>query len=153
MKIEFDHHIPSTLSCDQLWALLQAAFVDSRQSPLWPRQFETLRSEAGLTTGARIDATYHVGPLDTFQSYIIPEADPEAHSFSYQNGHEHPLVGGGTVTLHPVEGGCILHWTGGYDVPWRPRSLGAAAFVKLWFEGRFFDTIRHNIRQIEADQA
>jgi hypothetical protein len=152
MRIDFEHHIESTLSADRLWALLEDAFVDSRTSPIWPRKYETLESE-GLSAGATIHATYHIGPRNAPQTYQIPEYSAEERRFVYRNGPQHPLDGGAEVRVEPTGSGCVLHWVGGYDVEIKPASLGAAAFVKFWFEDRFFDTLRDNIAAAERGVA
>ncbi|MGM0555328.1 MAG: SRPBCC family protein [Myxococcota bacterium] len=152
MRIDFEHHIESSLSADELWGLLEDAFVDSRTSPIWPRKYETLNSD-GLAEDATIRATYHVGPRDMDQTYEIPEYDGDQRRFVYRNGPRHPLDGGAEVRVESTEEGSILHWVGGYDVGASPSALGAAAFVKLWFEERFFDALRDNIAAVERGAA
>lgn len=152
MRIDFEHHIHSSLSPDELWDLLLDAFEDSTNSPIWPRQFETLKSD-GLTAGGRVHATYHLGPSGVEQEYRIPEFDAEEHRFVYRNGPSHPLDGGATVRVEESDDGSVLHWAGGYDVGIGPRSLGAAAFVKFWFEERFFGALRENIGEVEKARA
>lgn len=82
------------------------------------------------------------------QTYEISEFDGHDRRFVYCNGPDHPLDGGATVEVESTPDGSVLHWAGGYDVRLRPSSLGGAAFVKLWFEERFFDTLRDNIRAL-----
>jgi hypothetical protein len=149
MRIEFEHHIESSLSADHLWSLLVDAFSDSRTNSIWPREFETLRSD-GLEPGATVRATYHIGPNDVEQTYDIPEFDDEERRLVYRNGPKHPLDGGAEVRVEAQPDGCVLHWQGGYDVALKPQSLGAAAFTKLWFEERFFGRLRDNIRAMET---
>ena len=54
------------------------------------------------------------------------------------------------MEILPTPAGCILHKYGGYDVPWRPQVLVAAAFTRLCFEGRFFATLEGNITTNET---
>ena len=57
---------------------------------------------------------------------------------------------GGTVEILPTPAGCKLHW---YDDPWRPQALVAAAFTRLYFEGRFLATLEGNITTNETANA
>ena len=57
------------------------------------------------------------------------------------------------MQIDPRDGGCVLHWVGGYDVSMTPESVGAAGFTKFWFEERFFGRLRANIRAMEEAES
>lgn len=152
MTIDFDYNIPTSLSAQELWRELTRCFEDSDASALWPKGLESLRCDQ-LEQGARVKATYKMGPLRARQSYRIPVFDPQARVLEYRAGRAHPLDGGGRVEIEPVGQGARLRWSGSYRVRLRPDSVGAALYVKLFFEDRFFDTIARNLRAIEDARA
>lgn len=150
MHIAFDHTIATALSCEQLWALLEQAFRNSDSSPIWPHALESIRS-AQVATGALVRAVYK-GPagMQSHVTYRLAGVEPGVR-LSYVAEPSHPLRGGGTVELLPAPAGCVLHWYGGYDVPWRPAALAAAAFTRLYFAGQFFAVLEEKLRQWEAE--
>jgi hypothetical protein len=143
--MQFDHIISTPLDRDELWALLDEAFTDSKVSPIWPNHLEHLRA-SGIREGERVSAAYRapVTGIRMKQSYILYDVEP-GRTFSYRVGRSHPLVGGGTVELIEQASGTDLRWWGEYDVPKRIDSMVAAAFVKVYFEGRFFDALERNL--------
>ena len=149
MQITFDHEIATSLSPDRLWELLAQAFRNSDESPIWPRALERVRSEE-VVAGASVSATYHtpVGP-DSEVTYRFAEVEP-GRRLRYASEPDHPMRGGGAVEIESVEGGSLLRWTGGYQLSWRPQSLAAAAFTRLYFEGRFFTALEANLRRLET---
>ncbi len=79
-------------------------------------------------------------------TYRFAEVEPAAAALR-DGAVTHPLRGGGTVEVLAAPAGSLLHWYGGYDVPWRPQALFAAAFTRLYFEeGRFFAALESNLR-------
>lgn len=150
MRIAFEHTIASTLSREQLWALLEQAFRNSDSSPIWPHTLESIRS-AQVETGALVRAIYK-GPAG-MQSHVIYRFAfvERGRRLRYVAEPSHPLRGGGTVEILPAPTGCLLRWYGGYDVPWRPAALAAAAFTRLYFAGRFFATLEEKLREWEAE--
>ncbi len=149
MQIAFDHTIATTLACGQLWELLEQAFRHSDSSPIWPHALESIRS-AQVETGALVRAVYK-GPagMQSHVTYRLAGVEPGVR-LSYVAEPSHPLRGGGTVEILPAPAGCLLHWHGSYDVPWRPAALAAAAFTRLYFAGRFFATLEEKLREWEA---
>ena len=58
------------------------------------------------------------------------------------------------LAIIPVEGDTvaqIIYPKLSYDVPWRPQALVAAAFTRLYFEGRFFAKLEGNLRVWQGD--
>lgn len=146
MRIAFDHTIATALSTDQLWQLLVLSFRNSDKSPIWPHGLESVRS-AQVETGALVRAMYKMpGGLRSNVTYRFAEVEP-GRRLRYETEPSHPLRGGGTVDVLPATKGSLLHWYGGYDVPWRPQALFAAAFTRLYFEARFFAALERNLRQ------
>jgi hypothetical protein len=144
MRIAFDHTIATSLSTDQLWQVLEQSFRDSDTSPIWPHALESVRS-AQVETGALVRATYKMpGGLQSNVTYRFAEVEP-GRRLRYEAEPPHPLRGGGTVEVLPAPAGSLLHWTGGYDVPWRPQALFAAAFTRLYFEARFFAALESKL--------
>ncbi len=151
MRIAFDRTIATTLSREQLWALLDQAFRNSDSSPIWPHDLESIRS-AQVETGALVRATYK-GPAGMQSHVTYRFADVEAgRLLRYVAEPSHPLRGGGTVEILHAPAGCLLHWYGSYDVPRRPAALAAAAFTRLYFAGRFFATLEEKLRAWEAQR-
>ncbi len=145
MRITFDHTIASTLSSDQLWHLLVQSFRNSDESPIWPHGLESVRS-AQVEAGALVRATYKTpGGLRSNVTYRFAVVEP-GRRLRYETEPSHPLRGGGTVEVLAAPAGSLLHWYGGYDVPWRPQALFAAAFTRLYFEERFFAALESNLR-------
>ena len=151
MRITFAHTIDTSVSADELWDLLVDSFENSATSPLWPSELESLRCDE-LAEGARVDATYHIGPIDAPQHYTIPAFDAERRTFTYRTGPDHPLDGGGEVSASQTDGGSWLQWSGEYRLRNLVRGLGAAAFIKGWFERRFFGRLEDNLRAIEGSR-
>lgn len=150
MHISFDHRIATTFSGEQLWALLEQAFRNSDASPIWPHALESIRS-ARVETGALARAIYK-GPagMQSHASYRFADVAP-GRRLRYVAEPSHPLRGGGTVEILSAPAGCLLHWYGMYDVPWRPAALAAAAFTRLYFEGRFFALLEEKLRGWEKE--
>ena len=148
MRISFDHTIATTLSREQLWALLELSFRNSDASPIWPHALESIRS-AQVETGALVRATYK-GPagMRSDVTYRLADVQP-GRQLRYVAEPSHPLRGGGTVEILPAPTGCLLHWYGAYDVPWRPAALAAAAFTRGYFATRFFGTLEGKLREWE----
>jgi hypothetical protein len=150
MRITFDRTIPTVLSDEQLWRLLVLSFRNSDESPIWPHDLETIRS-AQVETGALVRATYK-GPAGMQSHVTYRFADVESgRRLRYVAEPSHPLRGGGTVEILPGPAGCVLHWHGAYDVPWRPAALAAAAFTRLYFAWRFFAVLEEKLREWEAE--
>ncbi len=144
MRVTFDHTIASALSSDQLWQLIVQSFRNSDESPIWPHGLELVRS-AQVVAGALVRATYITpGGLKSNVTYRFAEVEPGR--LRYETEPSHPLRGGGTVEVLTAPADSLLHWYGGYDVPWRPQALFAAAFTRLYFEGKFFATLESNLR-------
>lgn len=145
MRIAFDHTIATALSAEQLWQLLVQSFRNSDESPIWPHDFESVRS-AQVETGALVRAVYKMpGGLRSNVTYRFALVEP-GRRLRYETEPSHPLRGGGTVEVQAAQAGSLLHWHGGYDVPWRPQALFAAAFTRLYFEGKFFAALESNLR-------
>ena len=152
MRISFDHTIVTILSAEQIWKLLVQSFRNSDESPIWPHALESLRS-AQIEDGALVRAVYKApGGMQSKVTYRFAEVEP-GRRLRYVAQPSHPLRGGGTVEILPAPAGCKLHWYDGYDVPWRPQALVAAAFTRLYFEGRFFATLERNITANETANA
>ncbi len=151
MRITFDHTIETTLSSEQLWALLEQSFRNSDASPIWPHALESIRS-AQVETGALVRAVYKgPGGMQSPVTYRFDAVEP-GRRLSYVAETSHPLRGGGTVEILHAPAGCLLHWYGSYDVPRRPAALAAAAFTRLYFAGRFFATLEEKLRAWEAQR-
>lgn len=150
MRIAFDRTIPTQISCEQLWALLEQAFRHSDSSPIWPHDLESLRA-AQVENGALVRATYK-GPagMRSYVTYRLAGVEPGVR-LSYVAEPSHPLRGGGTVEILPVPAGCVLHWYGGYEVPWRPAAVAAAVFTRGYFARRFFETLETKLRVWERE--
>ena len=148
MNIQFSQSILSMLQAEHLWRLIVEAFEHSEQSPLWPNELESLHCD-NLTEGATVQAVYHVGLVDLPQTYHIPTFKPGQHLLTYRTGPNHPLQGGGTVEVRETNRGSQLRWSGQYTVRNRPDALGAALFVKGWFERKFFGQLEENLRRLE----
>lgn len=149
MRITFDHTIPTVLSDEQLWRLLVLSFRNSDESPIWPHDLETIRS-AAVESGALVRAVYRgPGGLRSQVTYRLADVAP-GRRLSYVAEPSHPLRGGGTVEVSATPTGSVLHWHGGYDVPWRLSALAAAAFTRGYFAGRFFGTLERKLRAWEA---
>ena len=151
MNVKFEHEIESVLTPDRLWQLVVEAFEDSESSPIWPGHLETLRCDQ-LGKQAVVEATYHVGPFDTHQSYTIAAFDPDRRTLEYLAGPDHPLTGGGTIHVSATRHGSKLRWSGAYALSFWPSELGALVFVKTWFESRFFGALESNLRGVERSQ-
>ncbi len=148
MRITFDHTIATALSPGQLWQLLEQSFRNSDESPIWPHELETVRS-AAVEAGALVRATYK-GPagIRSHVTYRFAEVEP-GRKLRYVAEPSHPLRGGGTVEVTSAPTGSLLHWHGGYEVPWRPSALAAAAFTQGYFVRRFFTTLAEKLRAWE----
>ncbi len=149
LALRHEERIPTSLSADALWQLLVEAFEDSKQSPLWPEGLETLRALDGVHAGAQLAATYKMGPARARQVYTLPIVDPSARVLSYETGPDHPLSGGGRVSIEPVGAGARLCWRFDYELRLRLSSPAIALFIKLWFEARFFEALKNNLRRCE----
>jgi uncharacterized protein YndB with AHSA1/START domain len=146
MRISFDHTIATTLSREQLWALLEQAFRNSDASPIWPHALESIRS-AQVEKGALVRATYKgPGGVQSHVTYRLAEVEP-GRKLRYEAEPSHPLRGGGTVEILAEPDGCRLRWHGGYVVPWRPGALAAAMFTRSYFTRRFFQTLEEKLAQ------
>ncbi len=151
MNITFDHTITTSLAHDQVWGLLELSFRNSDASPIWPHDLESIRSTS-VETGALVRATYKApGGIRSQVTYRFADVEP-GRRLRYVAEPTHPLRGGGTVEILQAPAGCLLHWYGSYDVPWRPAALAAAAFTRLYFEGRFFATLEQKLREREAQR-
>jgi hypothetical protein len=148
MSLAFEHVLESSLDADRLWSMLVESFEDSTSSDLWPNELETLHCDS-LESGAVVDATYHVGPVDMPQQYRIPMFDAESRRFEYQTGSNHPLEGGGEVSVTETPDGSRLCWSGAYRRRRPVLGLAAALFVEWWFEGRFFGRLEERLRALE----
>jgi len=128
--------------------LLEQSFRNSDASPIWPHALESIRS-AQVETGALVRATYK-GPagMQSHVTYRFADVEP-GQRLRYVAEPSHPLRGGGTVEILPGAAGCVLHWHGAYDVPWRPAALAAALFTRAYFAGRFFGTLGEKLREWE----
>lgn len=149
MRIAFDYTIPTVLSSEALWALLRQSFRNSDESPIWPRELETVRA-AAVEPGALVRATYR-GPAG-FQAratYRFAEVEP-GRRLRYEAEPSHPLRGGGTVEIQPMKNGSLLRWHGEYRLRPRPTALVAALFTQFYFRGRFFAELR---RRLDAHAA
>lgn len=151
MRIAFDRTIRTKLSCEQLWVLLEQAFRNSDSSPIWPHALESIRS-AQVETGALVRATYR-GPagMQSHVTYRFAFVEP-GQRLRYLAEPAHPLRGGGIVEILPEPTGCLLRWYGGYDVPWRPSALAAAAFTRLYFAGRFFAALERRLGEWKVEE-
>lgn len=146
--LSFQYDIPTSLSADALWGLLCDSFQDSDAHGLWPHHLESLRC-AQLHQGAVVKASYKFGPLTMHQRYDIPRFDEASHQLSYATRAMHPLDGGGQVSVRAYGSGSVLHWRGSYKLKPRPDAIIAALYTKLYFEPRFFEAIKHNLRDQE----
>jgi hypothetical protein len=150
MRITFDRTIPTVLSDEQLWRLLVLSFRNSDESPIWPHDLETIRS-ASVESGALVRAVYKgPGGMQSHVTYRLADVEP-GRRLRYVAEPSHPLRGGGAVEILPAPAGCVLHWYGAYDVPWRPAALAAAAFTRLYFAWRFFAVLEEKLREWEAE--
>ena len=150
MRITFDRTIPTVLSDEQLWRLLVLSFRNSDESPIWPHDLETIRS-AAVESDALVRAVYKgPGGMRSHVTYRLADVAP-GRRLSYVAEPSHPLRGGGTVEILPAPAGCLVHWYGGDDVPWRPAALAAAAFTRGYFAGRFFVALERKLRVWEAE--
>ena len=148
MRISFDYTIATTLSREQLWALLELSFRNSEASPIWPHGLESIRA-AQVETGALVRAIYKgPGGLQSHVTYRLADVEPGRRLRDVAEP-SHPLRGGGTVEILPAPAGCVLRWYGAYDVPWRPAALAAALFTRAYFAGRFFATLEEKLRTWE----
>jgi hypothetical protein len=149
MRIAFDHTIATTLSNEQLWSLLEMSFRDSDASPIWPHELESIRS-AQVESGALVRAVYKgPGGMQSRVTYRLADVEP-GRRLRYVAEPTHPLRGGGTVEISAAPTGSVLQWHGGYDVPWRPSALAAAAFTRMYFAGRFFAMLEKKLRGWEV---
>lgn len=150
--LTFDQTIPTSLSATHVWDLFAQSFLDSRKSPLWPDAMETLKGDS-FERGAIISATYKLGPVKMPQSYRLTRCDVETRELIYRTRPGHPLIGGGHVTISPYGEGCRIHWRGAYAKKFSLTSVGAALFTQHYFEARFFDAIKRNLRHLEYAMA
>lgn len=146
--LSFQYNIPTSLPADALWALLRDSFKDSDAHPLWPHHLESLRC-AQLHQGATVKASYKFGPVTMRQRYDIPYFDEAARALRYATRAMHPLDGGGLVSVTAHGEGSLLSWGGSYKLKPRPDAIIAALYTKLYFEPRFFEAIKHNLRAQE----
>lgn len=151
MRIAFDHTIATTIDRTQLWALLEQAFRNSDASPIWPHALESIRS-AQVETGALVRAVYK-GPagMQSHVTYRLADVEP-GRRLRYVAEPSHPLRGGGTVEVVSAPAGSLLHWFGGYEVPWRPAAMAAAVFTRLYFTGKFFTTLEEKLQSFTRAQ-
>jgi uncharacterized protein YndB with AHSA1/START domain len=144
MRITFDRTIPTVLSDEQLWRLLVLSFRNSDESPIWPHDLETIRS-AAVESGALVRSVYKgPGGMQSHVTYRLADVKP-GRRLSYFAEPSHPLRGGGTVEVSATPTGSVLHWYGGYEVPWRLPALAAAVFTRGYFTGRFFGTLERKL--------
>ena len=105
-----------------------------RRQPHLAARVESIRS-AQVETGALVRAIYKgPGGMQSHVTYRFADVEP-GRQLRYVAEPSHPLRGGGTVEILPAPAGCLLHWYGGYDVPWRPAALAAALFTALTSPG------------------
>ena len=150
MRISFDHTIVTALSAEQLWQLLVQSFRNSDESPIWPHAMESLRS-AQIEDGALVRAVYKApGGMQSKVTYRFAEVGP-GRRLRYIAEPSHPLRGGGMVEILPAPAGYKLHWYGGYDVPWRPQALVAAAFRGCISKGDSLRRWRGNLQVWQGD--
>ena len=83
------------------------------------------------------------------QRYDIPYFDEAARALRYATRAMHPLDGGGLVSVTAHGEGSLLSWGGSYKLKPRPDAIIAALYTKLYFEPRFFEAIKHNLRAQE----
>ncbi len=146
--LSFDYTIPTSLSPDHVWDLFAQSFIDSKRSPLWPNALEHLES-THFEKGAIIAATYKFGPIHMEQSYRLTTCDAQSRELVYRTRPGHPLVGGGVVSITPYGEGSRIHWRGSYAKKFSLASIGAALFTSHYFEERFFDVLKKNLRHLE----
>lgn len=152
LGVDFDRTIESSLPGRELWRLMQQAFEEPNKSPIWPVDLEE-SDPVELREGAKVAATYKIGPLKTHPSYRITDFEP-GHSFSYESEPSHPLEGGATVVIQRRDGASsALRWHGSYRPRLHPLAPGALLFVRLYFLRTFFARLEQNLRDYEASFA
>ena len=148
LDIEFDRTIDTGLPAAELWTLIKQAFENPAESVIWPVELEEV-NPVELRCGAIVEATYKIGPLRARPSYRITEFE-RGHSFSYESTADHPLQGGATVEVEPMEPrGSTLRWHGSYRPRLHPLAPGAVAFVRLYFLRTFFAHLASRLRTYE----
>lgn len=140
LDLKFERRIAVDAPAEATWEVLRLSFLDSSDSPVWPRELETIRASE-LAAGAAVDATYHLPAIgDVPQTYTLAAYDERQRSLRYETSPSHPLAGGATVSVERVDGGSLVHWKGEYDISLSPRSQASALFTR-YFVGVFFDEL------------
>ena len=145
VDLRFERSIAVDAPAGSTWRVVAQSFRDSRTSPVWPHELETIESP-DLAAGGSARATYRipiVGPVT--QTYRIVEFDPSERQLRYETTAEHPLRGGATIRVVDVAGRARLEWVGGYDVSLSPRAQISAAFTRFLFLDPFFDSLEDGL--------
>lgn len=145
--VEFDRTIETDLPADELWRLMVRAFEDPSSSPIWPVDLEETHP-VEMREGAKVSATYKLGPVEVGAAYHITEFEP-GQFFSYKSDRSHPLKGGATVSVDARAGRATLRWRGAYTTRLHPMAPFAYLFVRLYFVRSFFRRLEANIRDYE----
>lgn len=134
------------VSVDEAWSLFIRGLSDSPASPIWPRGLSRARLESPvLERGARIRVTYRLGPLKSSVHYELARFEPP-HRVEYRTLEDHPLKGGASISLIPLEGGSGWRWSGAYS-PKNAAAYPALIGFKAVFEPLFFRALRKRISE------
>lgn len=117
-EMEFDEPVPA------IFEQLVLGFSDSSRSWLWPTEYESCPAlpPGGVREGALVSMTYRVPRFDRLETPAVPVTYvyrlarfcPDEHLIEYQT-HEHPLVGGATISVHEIDASrCRISWIGHY---------------------------------------
>ena len=147
-QISFRHTIKSEFKPHEIWYYISNAFVDSRMSPIWPDDLETVSSH-GFGIDATINVNYHINILgihftDHKLQYKITDF-VDGKAFTYEPMQPHPFKGYGRVEIQPTQTGSLLEWKGDYTYD----GFSIAALWFPYFERRFFRDLESNLHREE----
>ncbi len=144
-RIPFHVTIEARMSPATFWFELQKAIVNSETSEIWAKEFVCLHAD-NLEPHAVIDVDYHLFFHRSLHQYKIIDIE-DGKRLSYRALKQNVFSGGGEVEIIPLPAGSQLRWQGEYDFE-PTKALQALAF-KLYFQERFFERLRKNIKKFE----
>jgi hypothetical protein len=142
--INYSHHWDIPLAKEEVWTLINRAFVNSGEILQWPHDLIDIRSgQVDLGKDTELWLTYKLGKYKSQLPYVIQQIIP-GQRIVYDTGKDHPLEGKSEVEVSDGKepGTTRIRWSGRYDL----KSFSSAVsllFYKFYFDPRFFEDLEH----------
>lgn len=158
ISLPFCFEADIALPADKVQQEWITALTDPDNSWLWPRALSRPTVETPpIAEGGFFNLSYQMpdpanlaaGPQHYVYDYRIVQWKTDPMVFQYEavngNGRVHPFMGGGTVTITPIDdGSCRFKWQGAYK---HTGNRQGAEDVFAHYFSLFFTTVAKNIRK------